>query len=57
MYGIRRCSNFSLLHVTDLFLQHQVYVFTFFVKEKMAIDGWIYLCSFPGFGIRVMVVS
>ena len=53
--GIRKCSSFILLQVVDQFSQDHLlkrlsffhYIFLPpFVKNKMSIGVWIYLCSF-----------
>ena len=54
VYGVRKCSNFILLHVVDQFSQHHLllilssplYTFASVVKEKMSIGAWICLWSF-----------
>ena len=52
VYGVRKCSSFILLQVTDKFSQHRLlkrfvfsplYIFAFFVKDKVSIGVWIYL--------------
>ena len=52
VYGVRKCSDFILLHVIDHFSQHHLlkrlsfcplYIFAFFVKDKVSIGAWIYL--------------
>ena len=55
MYGIRKCSNFILLHVAVQFPQHQLlkrlslpYCIFMppFVKNKVPIDAWVYFWAF-----------
>ena len=55
VYGVRKCSSFILLQVVDQFSQHHLlkeivfsplYIFDYFVKDKVSIDVWIYLCAF-----------
>ena len=49
--GVRKCSSFILLQVVDQFSQHHLleivfiplYIFDFFVKDKVSIGAWIYL--------------
>ena len=53
--GVRNCSSFILLQVIDQFSQHHLfkeivfsplYIFAFFVKDKVFIGAWIYLWIF-----------
>ena len=56
VYGVRKCSNFILLHVVDQFSQpiplveetvfSPLYIFVFFVKDKVSIVAWIFLWAF-----------
>ena len=54
VYGVRKCSSFILLQVVDQFSQHHLleivfsplYIFASFVKDKVSICMWIYLCAF-----------
>ena len=54
VYGVRKCSNFILLHVVDQFSQHHLllilssppYTFASVVKDEMSIGAWIYLWTF-----------
>ena len=51
VYGIRKCSNFILLHVAIQFSSTTVeeavfaplYTLTSFVKNKLPIGAWVYL--------------
>ena len=54
VYGVRKCSSFILLQVVDQFSQHHLlkrlsfnplYILASFVKDKVSICAWIYLCS------------
>ena len=51
VYGVRKCSNFILLHVAVQFSQHHLlkrlslhpfYILTSFVKNKVPIGAWVY---------------
>ena len=50
VYGVRKCSNFILLHVAVQFSQHHLlkslsaplYILASFVKNKVPIGVWIY---------------
>ena len=51
MYGVRKCSNFILLHVTvqvfpapfiEQAVLAQLYILAFFVKNKILIGAWVY---------------
>ena len=53
--GVRKCSNFILLHVTVQFSQYQcieealfsaLYILVSFVKNKVPIGAWVHLCTF-----------
>ena len=55
VYGFRKCSSFILLQVVDQFSQHHLlkrlsffhlYILASFVKDKVSIGTWIYLCAF-----------
>ena len=54
VYGIRKCSNFILLHVAVQFSQHHLlkrlsaplYILASFVKNKVPIGAWVYLWAF-----------
>ena len=55
VYGIRKCSNFILLHVVVQFFQHHLlkrlsfsplYIFASFVKDKVLPCAWVYLWAF-----------
>ena len=54
MYGIRKCSNFILLHVAVEFSQHHLlkrffvplYILASFVKNKVPIGAWVYFWAF-----------
>ena len=53
MYGVRKCSNFILLHVAVQFSQHHLlkrlslpYCIFSFVKNKVPIDAWVYFWAF-----------
>ena len=59
VYGVRKCSNFSLLHLVDQFFSaplveeivfSPLQIFASFVKDKVSIGTWIYLwtlfCSY-----------
>ena len=54
VYGVRKCSSFILLQVVDQFSQHHLlkiifspwYILASFVKDKVSIGVWIYLCAF-----------
>ena len=53
VYGIRKCYSFILLQVVDQFSQNQLltrlsllYILASFVKDKVSIGVWIYLCAF-----------
>ena len=51
MYGVIKCSNFTLLHVVDQFPQHHLlkklifplYIFASSIKDKLSIGVLIYL--------------
>ena len=52
VYGVRKCSNFILLHVAVQFSQHHLLkrltmphciLFASFVKNKVPLGVWIYL--------------
>ena len=50
VYGVRKCSNFILLHGVDHFFCHHMlkrlsyplYIFACFVKDKVSTGMWIY---------------
>ena len=51
--GVRKCSNFILLHVAVQFSQHTEeavfapwYILTSFVKNKVPIGAWVYFWAF-----------
>ena len=52
MYGVRKCSNFILLHVAVQFSQIEetvfapLYILVSFVKNKVPIGAWVHLCTF-----------
>ena len=55
MYGVRKCSSFSLLQVVDQISQYHLfkeivfnplYILASFVKDKVSICTWIYLWAF-----------
>ena len=51
MYGVRKCSNFILLHVAVWFSQHEavfapLYILASFVKNKVPIGAWVYSWAF-----------
>ena len=55
VYGVRKCSNFILLHVAVQFspaplIEEPVcsllYILAFFVKDKVLIGVWVYLWAF-----------
>ena len=53
MYGVKKCSNFILLHVAVQFSQHieeavfaPWYILTSFVKNKVPIGAWVYFWAF-----------
>ena len=54
VYGVRKCSNFILLHMVDQFSQNHflkrlsssLYIFASFVEDKVFICVWIYLWAF-----------
>ena len=54
VYIVRKCSSFILLQVIDQFspaLVKQIvfsplYIFAFFVKDKVSMGEWTYLCAF-----------
>ena len=53
MYGVKKCSNFILLHVAVQFSQHTEeavfapwYILTSFVKNKVPIGAWVYFWAF-----------
>ena len=51
LYGVIKCSSFILLQMVDQFSQHHLleivfsplYIFAYFVKDKVPIGAWIYL--------------
>ena len=51
MYGVKKCSNFILLHVAVQFSQHHLlkrlsltplYILASFVKNKVPVSAWVY---------------
>ena len=54
VYGVRKCCSYILLQVVDQFSQHHLlkglsffhYILASFVKDKVSIGVWIYLCAF-----------
>ena len=55
VYGVRKCSNFILLHVAVQFSQHHLlkrlslhtfYILTSFVKNKVPIGAWVCFWAF-----------
>ena len=55
VYGVRKCSSFTLLQVVDQFSQHHLlkrlcfshlYILASFVEDKVTIGSWIYLWAF-----------
>ena len=55
MYGVRTCSNFTLLHIAVQFSQHYLmkrlslpplYILASFVKNKIPIGAWVYFWVF-----------
>ena len=54
VYGVRKCSSFILLQVVVQFSQHHLlkrffsplYILASFVKDKVSMGAWIYLCAF-----------
>ena len=53
MYGVRKCSNFILLHVAVQFSQHHLlkrlsltHILASFVKNKVLIGAWVYFWAF-----------
>ena len=53
VYGVRKCSNFILLHVAVQFIQHHLltvfsplYILASFLKDKVSIGVWVYLWAF-----------
>ena len=55
MYGIRKCSNFILLHEAlhvkeDIFIKEAVfaplYILASFVKNKIPVGAWVYFWAF-----------
>ena len=54
MYGVRKCSNFILLHVAVQFSQHPLlkrlfaplYILASFVKINVPIGAWVYFWAF-----------
>ena len=55
MYGVRKCSNFILLHVavqvspapfSEEVVFAPLYILASFVKDKVSIGAWIYLLAF-----------
>ena len=66
VYGVRKCSNFILLHVAVQFSQHHLlkrlfsplHILASFVKNKVPIGAWIYFWAFylvPSVCISVFV--
>ena len=55
VYGVRKCSNFILLHVAVQFSQHHLlkrlsfpplYILASFVKNKVPNGAWVYFWAF-----------
>ena len=55
VYGVRKCSNFILLHAAVQFSQHHLlkrlslpplYILASFVKNKVPIGTWVYFGAF-----------
>ena len=55
VYGVRTCSNFTLLHIAVQFSQHYLmkrlslpplYILASFVKNKIPIGAWVYFWVF-----------
>ena len=54
VYDIRKCFSFTLLQLVKQFSQHHslkrlsspLYILVSFVKDKVSIGEWIYLCAF-----------
>ena len=55
VYGVRKCSNFILLHVAVQFSKHHLlkrlslpplYILAAFVKNKVPIGTWVYFWAF-----------
>ena len=55
VYGVRKCSNFILLHVAVQFSQHQfieeavfapLYILASFVENKVPVGAWAYFWAF-----------
>ena len=55
VYGVRKCSDFILLHMIHQFSQEPLvkeivftpfYIFASFVKDEVSIGGWVYLWAF-----------
>ena len=52
VHGVRKCSNFILLHIAVQFSQQHLlkrlslYILASFVKNKMSIGVWVYLWAF-----------
>ena len=55
VYGIRKCSNFILLHIAVHFSWHHflkrlvfspLYILASFVKNKVSIGVWVYFWAF-----------
>ena len=54
VFGIRKCSNFILLHVAVQFSKHHLlkrlfaplYILASFVKNKVPIGAWVYFWAF-----------
>ena len=55
MYGVRKCTNFILLHVVVQFSQHHLlkklsfsplYILNSFVKDKVPLGTWVCLWAF-----------
>ena len=54
VFGIRKCSNFILLHVAVQFSKHHLlkrlfaplYILASFVKNKIPIGAWVYFWAF-----------
>ena len=54
VYGVRKCSNFILLHVAVIFLAlfieeavfAPLYILASYVKNKIPIGAWVYFWAF-----------
>ena len=64
VYGVRKCSSFTVLQVVGQFSQHDLlkeivfsplYILVSFVKDKVSIGTWIYLWTF--YFVRLIYIS